>query len=207
MYITCPECRSSFVVTPEQLGPSGRKVKCSKCQNIWHAQSEVANSVKIEPIVTADSQPMDAPAVGINLPALLPIKLPPYLCCLPILLIALIICASIAFYSDTIGLGNNHFSYSGITINDVNIEYKKEAAKVVVHYKIMNNSDSKAIMPLVRIRLFDKDHRVLQTHIENASVQLNPKQYVSIKTEFVSIPPSAQNIDITIGNKIDFLLR
>lgn len=210
MYITCPECKSSFVVTPEQLGVSGRKVKCSKCKNIWHAQpqEDLQENVKIEPTITESDTPvLSTSEIGVNLPALLPINLPSYLCITPVFLVALIIFILVMCYSDSLGLTSNSNEYSGITINDVNITHKKDAHKIIMQYKVMNTSEKKVIIPLVRIRLFDNEHRVLQTHVESAAVQLNPKQYVSIRTEFTSIPPIAKSIDITLGNKLDFLLR
>ncbi|MBX9733489.1 MAG: zinc-ribbon domain-containing protein, partial [Chitinophagaceae bacterium] len=67
MYIACPECDTKFVVTPEQIGKHGRKVKCSKCAHIWH--QKLADQVRIEPLIT---QPIIATPLGngINLPAL-----------------------------------------------------------------------------------------------------------------------------------------
>lgn len=38
MIIACPKCNTGFFVTPEQIGLSGRRVKCSKCSHIWHAK-------------------------------------------------------------------------------------------------------------------------------------------------------------------------
>lgn len=210
MYITCPECQSSFVVTPEQLGASGRKVKCSKCKNIWHAQpsSDAKETVKIEPTISeSDSAVVSTSEIGVNLPALVPINLPKYLCLSPIFLIITITFVLVMCFSDSVGLISNADSYKGITINDINIHNKKEAHKIIVQYKVMNDSEHKVIIPQIRLRLFDNDQRVLQTHMESAAVQLNPKQYVSIRTEFVSIPPTAKSIDITLGNKLDFLLR
>lgn len=208
MYITCPECKSTFVVTPEQLGPEGRKVKCSKCKNIWHATPAAQEAVKIEPVITAGTeQVVSTSEIGVNLPALVPINLPPYLWLTPLFMIVLIVGIALVCYSSSIGLASSYKAYEGVTINDIKIEHKKDASKVVVQYKVMNNSENKIIIPLVRLRLFDKDDRVVQTHVENAAVQLNPQQYVSIRTEFSSIPPSAKSVDITLGNKIDFILR
>ena len=36
MFITCQNCNTNFIIDPNQLGDQGRKVKCSKCQNVWY---------------------------------------------------------------------------------------------------------------------------------------------------------------------------
>ena len=88
MYIACPECDTKFVVTPEQIGQHGRKVKCSKCSHIWHQKLD--NPVCIEPTILAPTE-VTPLGNGVNLPALLPVKIQPYLYALPVLMIGLII--------------------------------------------------------------------------------------------------------------------
>ena len=35
MKITCPNCETSFAIGIDQLGPKGRKLKCSSCAHVW----------------------------------------------------------------------------------------------------------------------------------------------------------------------------
>ena len=91
MYIACPECDTKFVVTPEQIGKHGRKVKCSKCSHVWHQKLE--DNIRIEPVLTVPEAVIPL-GNGINLPALLPVKIPPYLFVMPVLMIGLIIAHS-----------------------------------------------------------------------------------------------------------------
>lgn len=35
MILTCPGCETRYNVEPGQLGPSGRNVRCVKCEHIW----------------------------------------------------------------------------------------------------------------------------------------------------------------------------
>lgn len=37
MIISCPSCQASFRVDTARIGPDGKKVRCSKCGNVWHA--------------------------------------------------------------------------------------------------------------------------------------------------------------------------
>jgi predicted Zn finger-like uncharacterized protein len=38
MHLTCPSCGATFLVEPEQLGPSGRRVRCGECDHTWHQE-------------------------------------------------------------------------------------------------------------------------------------------------------------------------
>lgn len=206
MYISCPECEAKFVVRPDQIGQNGRKVKCSKCSHIWLQKPN--NDMKIEPVLT----PMPASAEiplgnGVNLPALLPVKIPVYLYALPFVLITMILGLVFLMFPAKLGfdtmLDNKHLS-----VKDIKIDNQKEIDKITVSYKVLNSSEKEATMPLVRIRLFDKNNRVIKTHVvDHSNIDLSPKQYVLIKTEFVPAPPSTESVDIMIGNKLDFFLR
>jgi predicted Zn finger-like uncharacterized protein len=206
MYIACPSCDTKFVILPEQIGASGRKVKCSKCGNIWHQL--LKDHGRLEPMATANTDSVRPIfGSGINLPALLPIKIPQYLYTLPILLISLIIALSIILFPDMFGIQPLTNS-NELSVKDVHVENSKDADKIIISYKIANSSNYVKVMPLVRIRLFDENKRILKSHIDNqTNVSLAPKQYISIKTEFSSVPPSTEHVDITLGNKIDFILR
>ena len=206
MYIACPKCDTNFMVLPEQIGNFGRKVKCSKCGHIWH--QKLTSQLRLEPIMDFDSS-YTPPVIGngVNLPALLPIKIPPYLYFLPFILIALIIALTIILFPNSFGL-SSALNNPKLNIKDVHVENQKELGKVTISYKVMNSSARNLAMPLVRIRLIDKNDRAVKSYVEDkTNVVLSPNQYVNIKTEFVSVPPSAKDIDITLGNRLDFILR
>jgi predicted Zn finger-like uncharacterized protein len=42
MLIVCPTCASEYRIEPAQLGPEGRRVRCSSCQNDWFASPQEA---------------------------------------------------------------------------------------------------------------------------------------------------------------------
>ncbi len=204
MYIACPECDTKFVVTPEQIGKHGRKVKCSKCSHIWH--QKLADQVRIEPLIT---QPIIATPLGngINLPALLPIKIQPYLYAMPIVMIGLIIFMLIMVFPNGLGI-NTLLNSNNLSIKDLQIENQKDLEKITVSYKVHNTADKTVKMPLIRIRLFDKNNRIVKSLIDDhTNIDMSPNQFIQIKTEFVPAPSSTDSIDIMIGNKIDFILR
>ena len=205
MYIACPECDTRFAVTTEQIGSYGRKVKCSKCSHIWHQRFD--KHLRIEPILEPATVNLVSPGNGVNLPALLPIKMPIYLYGFPVLLIAMIIFMVVTLFQDNLGL-SSIFNNKALSIHDLQVTSNKELGKLIVNYKVLNSSDKNVKMPLVRIRLFDKNNRVIKSRVDDYNnINLSPSQNVHINTEFVPIPPSTENIDIMIGNKLDFILR
>lgn len=211
MYIACPECDTKFVVTPEQIGTHGRKVKCSKCSHIWHQTMD--NHIKIPPTVVSAVRGASGQAAamtlgnGVNLPALLPIRVSAYLYTMPILLVSMIIFLLVMLFPDSINM-NSLLENREISIKDVYIEHQKDIDKILVSYKVLNSSARNTMMPLVRVRLFDKSNRVLKSHIvDHTKIELSPQQYVEIKTEFVPSPQGVDSVDIMIGNKLDFILR
>lgn len=207
MYIACPKCDTKFVVTAEQIGVQGRSVKCSKCANIWHQKLD--NQLKIEPVITQDNtiQPIKPIGNGVNLPALLPIRIPPYLYVLPFFMLGMIIFMFVMLFPNLFGfdsiLNNKH-----LAIKDIQVDNQKDLGKITVSYKVLNSSENDVKMPLVRIRLFDKDNRVIKSLVDDhTNIDMSPNQFIQIRTEFVPAPPSTDSIDIMIGNKIDFILR
>jgi predicted Zn finger-like uncharacterized protein len=36
MILTCPACTTRYAIDPASLGAGGRKVRCVKCQHVWH---------------------------------------------------------------------------------------------------------------------------------------------------------------------------
>jgi hypothetical protein len=143
---------------------------------------------------------------GVNLPALLPIKIPSYLYGLPVFLIGMIIFMTITLFQDFFEL-HSVFNDKDLSIRDLQITNNKELGKIIVNYKVLNSSTNNIKMPLVRIRLFDKNNRVINSRVDNHSdINLSPSQNISISTE-IPVPPSTENIDIMLGNKLDFILR
>ncbi|GAB4165472.1 MAG: zinc-ribbon domain-containing protein [Rickettsiaceae bacterium] len=204
MYIACPECDTKFVVTPEQIGQYGRKVKCSKCNHIWHQKLD--NPVRVEPVLTPPTASISF-GNGVNLPALLPVKIPPYLYALPIVMIGLIIFMLVMLFPNSFGF-NTLVNNNSLSIKDLQIENHKELEKITVSYKVHNAANKTVKMPLVRIRLFDKNSRVIKSLIDDhTNIDMSPDQFIQVKTEFVPAPPSADSIDIMLGNKIDFILK
>jgi predicted Zn finger-like uncharacterized protein len=204
MYIACPKCNTKFVVTSEQVGKHGRKVKCSKCAHIWHQTPDT--KVDIPPLLTPTAAHIPL-GNGVNLPALVPVRIQPYLYAMPILIIGLIIFMLVMLFPANFGF-NSLLSNRNLSIKDLQIQNQTELEKITVSYKVHNSAYKNTKMPLVRIRLLDKNNRVIKSLIDDhTNIVMSPNQFIQVKTEFAPAPASADNVDIMIGNRIDFILR
>ncbi|NRB10517.1 MAG: zinc-ribbon domain-containing protein [Rickettsiaceae bacterium] len=203
MYISCPECDTKFVVTYEQIGKHGRKVKCSKCFNIWHQTSD--HYTKIEPVAPAPTA-VTPLGNGVNLPALLPIKIPVYLYILPVFFLMLISLMFVVIFPEKFNI-DSLAETSGLTIEDVSIKHLKEIDKITVSYKVLNSSKDHMKMPLIRIRLCDNNGRILKSYVDERDVKLAPQQMISIRTEFAPPPAKTHSVDIMLGGRMDFWLH
>lgn len=212
MYISCPECNTKFMVTPEQIGNHSRKVKCSKCFNSWlykpeESSESAENTTQIEEIKATKEIAQTRFGNGINLPALLPSKIPSYLFIMPtIIIIGLSILIFIALFSNKLGF-ESLFTNHELSIKDMKMVEQKDLNKIVISYTIYNNSSRIVQIPLVRVRFLDQNNRVVKSLINNhQNINLPPKEFVELKTEISPTPILINNIDIMLGNKLDFLL-
>ncbi len=42
MLISCHNCATSYQIEPSSLGPTGRSVRCARCQKVWFASNPMA---------------------------------------------------------------------------------------------------------------------------------------------------------------------
>ncbi|HEX2844237.1 MAG TPA: zinc-ribbon domain-containing protein [Candidatus Limnocylindria bacterium] len=66
MILTCPRCAARYVVGEDQVGPQGRKVKCSACGEIWRAEAEIPEPPAPYIVVEPEPEPesVEAPATA-----------------------------------------------------------------------------------------------------------------------------------------------
>lgn len=59
MILTCSACDTQFRIDPAILGLQGRKVKCTRCQKVWHQEPEILDAPPIREISRdSDDLPM-----------------------------------------------------------------------------------------------------------------------------------------------------
>src|SRR4030081_486956 len=66
MLIVCPSCQTSYDVTAASLGEAGRSVRCVRCQEVWFATPEAAETAPMVNAAAASAQYQRGAAPGQN---------------------------------------------------------------------------------------------------------------------------------------------
>ena len=63
MELVCPSCETRFNVPDQAIGASGRTVKCSQCDHVWHAHANDAGKI---PPAPAPESALESPAPAVT---------------------------------------------------------------------------------------------------------------------------------------------
>jgi predicted Zn finger-like uncharacterized protein len=208
MIISCPNCNAGFFVSPAQIGATGRRVKCSKCKNVWHA-TVPHDAIPKEDILA--QRLVQNVVTGANLPAVIPIKIGYFLYSAPpafLMMILLTIWILYPSFGREIGICGSMCIENGVRIEDISYDFEKISNKVIVEYSIANRTKSRTKVPLVRLNLTDNENITLRSvKAEGKGLILEPNTSVRAKTEFNSISPNSRFVNISLGSTIKFWFR
>lgn len=48
MILTCPECSTNYMTKEGSIGPNGRSVRCTRCENVWYVESIDPDALALE---------------------------------------------------------------------------------------------------------------------------------------------------------------
>ncbi|MDX2050254.1 MAG: zinc-ribbon domain-containing protein [Rickettsiaceae bacterium] len=207
MIISCPKCSAGFYVAPTQIGATGRRVKCSKCKNIWHAT--VPEEIASKDEILANKSFKQNIVTGSNLPAIIPITIPPFLYIAPVIFSSLILLTLWLFYpdiTDNFGMCGPMCAGNGVRIEEIAYDYHKDEKKVIVEYSIANRTNSNINAPLVQLNLIDSNNNILT--IDRADLKgilLKPGKSLRAKAEFTNVSPRARYMRIAVGSWLKLL--
>lgn len=216
MIITCTNCKTSFVAPDTAIGTSGRNVKCSKCQNIWFVTLPPKPRAEINNFTIPSTQALQG---SFNLPTVSDNNIGWYLYMLPMLLGLMLITVYILLFPNEIfKFTNSDFicqkfaicDTSGIKFKNIKLEEVHQGATkvTVLSYGIINENQVVKHMPIIRIRLLNKENQVIKSHIAlSPQVLLKPLYSHFVKTRFDDIPDNIENIELSIGNRLELLFR
>jgi predicted Zn finger-like uncharacterized protein len=209
MILSCPNCKTGFFVAPEQIGEAGRRVKCSKCKNIWLAMIDPAQLIKDE--VIAKRLHDHKTVTGANLPAIIPIKIHSLQYALPPFLLFMILITIWMFYptiTSKIGINGPLHNYSSLRIEDIIHDYNKISKQITVEYSVANRGEDKIEVPYVELKLLDDKNTILRTLLANGGgIEISPNQSVRVKNSFNLVDNSSKFVQITLGKRSKFWLR
>lgn len=215
MRITCPNCSKIFIASKEQIGIPGRRVKCSNCKHIWFQTLDLNTKLtEDEPLVNHTEKISSTNTTDqeihnkVYLPAILPVKIPKSDNILDILSLCIMItCLLLVFYDD-FSIPGWHLDNHSLNIENIQTTQNKELSQVAVSYRIQNISKYDITIPLISIRLFNKEHQPVKSYIMNQkNIKLKPYQHIDIATTLHTVPPSSTILDIMLGNSLDFILQ
>ncbi|MGI4753271.1 MAG: MJ0042-type zinc finger domain-containing protein [Janthinobacterium lividum] len=213
MYISCPNCQTKFIVSNNQIGINGRRVKCSKCSHIWYQKLDYKTSKlsdfdenKVEavktPIKNGYSNQFSA-----NVPVILPYTPPKQKYNVFQLLWTsfIIFCLAILLLDSFKSLSK----YDQLKIEEIKLGSSHNAGTIKMFYKISNNSDYLISNPLIKVRAMDHNNRALDEYISvtKLKAKIPPKQDTYVEMEIKGLPATAKYIDVTVGNRLGLLLE
>lgn len=224
MIVTCSKCETNFLVSTEQLGVSGRKVRCGNCMHVWHQDAPTVEAVVAEKEIIKNQEEnlreavkQQADGVKPSLPTVLEdngsFKM------LRALIVLLVVANALAFvvtnkpligqtgFYDLIG----QYDTDGVIISEVSLlEPKEENGKLInyVAWTVSNTRKTKMEMPIRRIRLLDKNMKQILQGQDDAYVALAAGASNKFEpNNFPADDPKMKYLVLEIGNPYELSLR
>ncbi|WP_392506063.1 MJ0042-type zinc finger domain-containing protein [Rickettsia sp. 2024-CO-Wats] len=210
MYITCPNCQTRFIVTSNQIGINGRRVKCSKCSHLWYQKldynistlNDFKDKVNTGTIKTPIKNHYNA-----NVPVIFP-YIPPKkkYNIFPILWTSFIIFCLVILLIDSFKfLGK----YDQLKIEEINLGQSRHIGGMKIFYKLSNESDYLISDPIIKVRVMDTNNQALDEYVSITKLQtkIPAKQAIYLEMNIEGIPITAKYIDIVIGNRLGLLFK
>ena len=206
MYITCPNCQTKFIVTSNQIGINGRRVKCSKCSHLWYQKLDY-NTSKLNDCKDKVNTETITNHYNANVPVILPC-IPPKkkYNIFPILWTHFIIFCLVILLVDSFKfLGK----YDQLKIEKINLGKSLHIGRMRIFYKLSNESDYLISDPIIKVRVMDTNNQALDEYISITRLQtkIPAKQAIYLEMNLAGIPITAKYINIAIGNRLGLLFK
>ena len=220
MIITCPECKTNFIVPNEAIKKEGRKVKCSKCSHNWLfvpgtkvEEPEEKPQLTEQPIERIEESQVRLPALPyyVHIPKILYIN--PVIM---LLLICLTLVISFPSIVDRDMLGRDFCEASsvcstkGIKIRNIKhefIENKDHSFNLFVNYEIANTTNKNMPIPELVLELVDNGENMLTHEQRRYNTEIKPSEVLKMHSVIANIPEETDQLVIKLGNKIEMLTR
>ena len=212
MYISCPNCQTKFVVTNNQIGINGRRVKCSKCSHIWYQKLDYNTSklsdfnkdkVSFEAVKTPIKNDY-SDSFSTNVPVILP-YIPPkkkYIV-FPLLWTSFIVFCLVILLIDSFSFLSK---YDQLKIEEISLRKSANAITTKIFYKLSNQSNYLISNPRIKVQIIDNNDQVLNGYVSitKLKAKIPAKQYIYVEMDIKGLPINAKYIDISVGNKLLF---
>ncbi|MCP5369646.1 MAG: zinc-ribbon domain-containing protein [Rickettsiaceae bacterium] len=221
MHISCPKCSTKFQIDIKQFGDVARKVKCSKCQHIWHYQLEIpAQTIQecindkthkmdnqLNSYLASESKENDGDKQfsdrrKIHLPMIInSAKSQSLTYQTPIIICGLIVVLLVLLFSNSI---YEKYLFKSKYLQIEQISLAKTDVALEVSYLIKNNSKYKIYLPPITTKLLDKEENLVKSITDkHKNLAILPGHFVRITTIFKPTPNIAYKVAIDMQNNFN----
>lgn len=212
------------MVTPEQLGDKGRKVRCGSCQHVWFQEPPAPEVTKAVEDVKKEQEENLKKAVqnkaegkAPSLPAVTkPVPAPNWLKAATVILIAFNFLLFLVLNKGIVGQTSfydliGQYDTANVTIQ--NVEFlepivEEDGTVYFVDWSIRNTSDLTKYLPVKRIILLDEELEVVKSNSDIKDMTLRPGQEFELKGSRIPNPDNkGRYLVLEVGNPFDLSLR
>ncbi len=200
MFVKCTKCNTHYQLNEDLLKPEGKKVKCTKCKNVWF-QKYIKNDHVLKPIPAHSS-----------LPTIVEHYTPIWLKLIPTLFLCLIVITGTFFFQNQItriypeaktfynllGFSNTN----NLRLEEVSMKYHDQ--DVDIDGFVKNESVYKSYSPQIIISFSDQNGKTILSEIlgEQKTV-INAGERKAFHKKLSHIPENSHFLSVKIADKLD----
>jgi len=223
MILTCKECDTKFLIEASDIGDKGRRVRCGNCSSVWFVKPPEPEKVEQEKeVAKAQKENLKAAvaekAAGVepSLPStVFATQVPRWLKAAVVVLVIANAFTFVLFNKKLIGPTSFYDLVGQYRTDDVEIvdaqlvtSEVKGKKKFTVTWSVQNNSEETRDLPARRIKLLDKDLKVITKNSDKISKTMQAGQKLEIAPN--NIPNEngkVKYIVMEVGNPYELSLR
>ncbi len=189
MLVSCPSCKEKFKVDESLIGGAGRKVKCSKCGDIWvQTLIPIKDDVPVSLRRRQESQVSSTSCIrscGKNFYTYI----------------------SIALFAALLALIYFNFFSLGTDLRLGKVYFFGKDETLSIEYEIINDSSEFVQAPLAIVNLIGTEGKIVKYYfIDHGEVFIKPLSHAKFKSYLPVVPEKINNISLRLGNWLDFLI-
>lgn len=215
MIITCPNCKTKYVVPGNAITGDGRKVKCSQCAHIW--KQEVPEDQESLPEFSYEEFASLSIPEESGIPMVMKKNQVPFYLKLSTVALMLIMIplAGIHFRADLQPSFPGIYEYFGYydttglklaNVTPTKMKHKRQQ-KIMVNGVLLNESESTKKAPMLRITLTNKDNKILEVYQVVIDENLEAGAVKEFSEEFLTYKKDIQFISVDIGDPLSLSMR
>ena len=207
MIISCKKCGTKYKVNASTIGEAGRKVRCTKCSNVWtYSADKGVHEVKKEPLTKIN--------ISRSLPVVIQYVVPSWFKVIPIVFVFLILITTAFFFQDS--LANKSIVIKkiyesvgmkftdNIIIHQVEIT-KKDGSSLDINGFLVNQSKERRKVPNVVVRAMDDNNvKIASFVIKSNKAEFDSGEQYPFFKRVENFPENTKLVTLEIQDKMDY---